>query len=77
MKPQCCKNCKFSRWWLTAKGRIHRHTAGKCVVPIVIPALPSVIKQPEYYRSPAWEEWGTKCPLYEENPGKPIAEVTP
>lgn len=74
----CCKNCVFSRWFLTPKGRISNSpdTLGVCVVDIPKQPLPSCVTEAygfveERKRSRIRKDMGKDCPLYQENLGKP------
>lgn len=76
---QSCKTCKWSRWWLTPTGRIKKDNAGRCVVPLPIVVLPACVTEAygfpkEWHRQFVTENMGGKCPLWEENAGKPISE---
>ncbi len=82
MKPQCCKNCLFSRWPLTPTGRISCNSAGKCAVVIPEQVLPFCITnaygyRDNFHRTSIGTKDGETCPMYEENPGNPIKEGTP
>lgn len=44
LKPKCCKTCIYSRWWLTDKGSIHRHSAWRCMYVVTMPALPESVR---------------------------------
>ena len=81
MKTQCCATCKYSRWWLTPKGRIKKDAIGTCVVELpIIPSLPSCVTDVYGYkatpnRGRIHADQGSDCPLWEENQGKPISEL--
>ena len=76
-RQQCCKTCLFSRWWLTETGRIKKRSAGHCTVEIVPTILPACCRKHVYEKTAIWPEFGDECPLYQENPGKPISETMP
>ena len=76
MPAQGCPTCKHSRWHLSVTGRIGKGHAGHCVVPIVLPPLPSCVRNEVHVsRMGIWPDDGGECPLYELNPGKPISET--
>jgi hypothetical protein len=74
---KCCKTCIYSRWDLTPTGRIARDISGRCVVQLPVVLLPSCVTDAtgfshEWHRIGIVPDDGQRCPLWEENHGKPI-----
>jgi hypothetical protein len=74
--PKCCKTCIYARWWLTARGNIHRHSSGRCLYVVPMPVIPeSVRTPPNFYTTGIAPDDGAACPCYERNEGPPISET--
>lgn len=75
-KPQCCKTCIYSRWWLTTKGNIHRYSAGRCLYVVPMPVYPESVRDtPSFRTTGIAPDDGLTCPCYERNEGSPISET--
>jgi hypothetical protein len=73
-KEKCCGTCIYSRWWLSATGKIKKH-AGHCLFNPEIPPMPYSINKVQLNRISIWKDDGVDCPVYELNEGKPISET--
>lgn len=76
LKLKCCKTCIYSRWWLTDKGNIHRHSAGRCMYVVTMPALPESVRyHPGFHTTGIDPKDGAECPRYELNEGSLLSET--
>jgi hypothetical protein len=67
MNDQRCGTC---RWWRTTEytptGRPKRSEPGRCIYQIVLPQMPSCVREAvRIPRTAAWINDGTDCPCYE------------